>query len=91
MVLKDVDKRKTNNRIKTKKKLNSDIASRKQNMQKKWEEMYKSIEKSKSGEKEDSKLESLEEKLKHIKKLRDQDRISEQVYQDRKEKLLNRL
>jgi parvulin-like peptidyl-prolyl isomerase len=91
MVSKDVDKRKTNNRIKTKNKLNLDIDSRKQNMQKKWEEMYKSVEKSKSGEKEDSKLESLEEKLKHIKKLRDQDRVSEQEYQERKEKLLNRL
>ena len=63
----------------------------KQNMQKKWEEMYKSIEKSKSREKEDSKLKSLEEKLKHIKRLRYQDRISEQEYQERKEKLLNRL
>ena len=91
MVSKDVDKRKRNNRIKTKKKLNLDVDSRKQNMQKKWEEMYKSVEKSKSGEKEGSKLESLEEKLKHIKKLRDQDRISEQVYKERKEKLLNRL
>ena len=47
MVSKDVDKRKTNNRIKTKKKLNLDVDSRKQNMQKKWEEMYKSVEKSK--------------------------------------------
>ena len=91
MVSKDVDKRKTNNRIKTKKKLNLDVDSRKQNMQKKWEEMYKSVEKSKPGEKEDYKLKFLEEKLKHIKKLRDQDRISEQVYQERKEKLLNRL
>ena len=53
--------------------------------------MYKSVDKSKSVEKEDSKLEFLEEKLKHIKKLRDQDRVSEQEYQERKEKLLNRL
>ena len=60
-------------------------------LQKKWEAMYKSVEKSKSGAKEDSKLESLEEKLKHIKKTRDQDRISEKEYQERKEKLLNRL
>ena len=91
MVLKDADKRKTNNRIKTKKKLNLDVDSHKQNMQKKWEEMYKSVEKSQSGEKEDSKLESLEEKLIHIRKLRDQDRISKKVYQERKEKLLNSL
>jgi parvulin-like peptidyl-prolyl isomerase len=93
MVFKDVDKRKRNNRIKKKKKLYSDVDSRKQDMQKKWEEMYKSVEKSKlkTGKKEDSELGSLEEKLKHIKKLRDQDRISEQVYQDRKEKLLNRI
>jgi parvulin-like peptidyl-prolyl isomerase len=93
MVSKVVDKRKINNRIKTKKKLNLDVDSRKQNMQKKWEEMYKSVEKSKlkSGVKEDSELESLEEQLKHIKKLRDQDRVSEQEYQERKEKILNRL
>ena len=93
MVSKDVEKRTTNNRIKTKKKLNSNIDSHKQNMQKKWEEMYKSVEKSKleSEETEDSELGSLEEKLKHIMKLRDQNRISEQEYQERKEKLLNRL
>jgi parvulin-like peptidyl-prolyl isomerase len=93
MVLKDVDERKINNRIKTKKKLNLDVDSRKKNMQKKWEEMYKSIEESKlkSGEKKNSKLESLEKKLRHIKKLLDQDRISEQEYQERKEKILNLL
>jgi peptidyl-prolyl cis-trans isomerase SurA len=93
VVSKDVVQGKTNNRIKKKKKLHLDMDSRKQSMQKKWEEMYKSVEKSKlkSGEKEDSGLESLEEKLKHIKKLRDQDRVSEQEYQERKEKILNRL
>lgn len=93
MVSKDVEKRKTNNRIKTKEKLNSNVDSRKQDMQKKWEEMYKSVEKSKlkSEETENSELGSLEEKLKHIKKLRNQNRISEQEYQERKEKLLNRL
>jgi hypothetical protein len=55
--------------------------------------MYKSVEKSKlkPREKENSELELLEEQLKHIKKLRDQDRMSEQEYQERKEKLLNRL
>ena len=93
MVSKNTDKRKSNKRIKSKKKMISENSSHKQIMRKKWEEMYKSVEKSKlkSGEKEDSELESLEEKLKHIKKLRDQDRISEQEYQERKEKLLNSL
>jgi peptidyl-prolyl cis-trans isomerase SurA len=93
MVSKDVDKRKINNRIKAKKKLNLDVDSHKQNMQKKWEKMYKSVEKSKlkSLEKEGSDLESLEEQLKHIKKLRYQDRLSEQEYQERKGKILNRL
>jgi peptidyl-prolyl cis-trans isomerase SurA len=82
-----------NNRIKKKKKLSLDMDSHKQTMQKKWEEMYKSVEKSKLkyGEKEDSDFESLEAQLKHIKKLQDQDRISEQEYQERKEKILNRL
>jgi parvulin-like peptidyl-prolyl isomerase len=87
----DVERKKTSNRIKTKKKLKS--TNDQPSLQKKWEEMYKSVEKSKleSEEKEDSELESLEEKLKHIKKLRDQDRMSEQEYQERKKKLLNRL
>ncbi len=93
LVSRDTGKRKNNNSLKTKKKLSSEVDSRQQNLQKKWEEMYKSVEKSKvkSGKKEGSELESLEEKLKHIKKLRDQDRISEQEYQERKEKLLNSL
>jgi peptidyl-prolyl cis-trans isomerase SurA len=47
MISKDIDKRNTNNRIKTKKKLILDADTRKQNMQEKWEKMYKSIEKSK--------------------------------------------
>lgn len=67
--------------------------SRKQDLQKKWEQMYKSVEKSKleSGDKEDSELESLEELLKNIKKLRNQGRMSEEIYQERKKKLLNKL
>jgi parvulin-like peptidyl-prolyl isomerase len=87
----DVEKKKTNNRLKAKKKLKS--TKDQPSLQKKWEEMYKSVEKSKleSEANEDSEIESLEEKLKHIKKLRDQDRISEQEYQERKEKFLNRL
>ena len=89
----DVEKKNTNKRKKAKKKLRSKVDSQKQNLQEKWEKMYKSVEKSKleSEGKEGSELESLEDKLKHIKKLRDQDRISEQQYQERKEKLLNRL
>jgi peptidyl-prolyl cis-trans isomerase SurA len=92
-VSRETNKRKKNNSLKTKKKLSSEVDSRQKNLQKKWEEMYKSVEKSKleSEGKEDSELDSLEEKLKNIKKLRDQDRISEQQYQERKEKLLNRL
>ncbi len=93
LVSMDVEKKKTSNRIRTKKKLSSENDSRQQNLQKKWEEMYKSVEKSKlkSEDKEYSRIESLEEKLKHIKKLRDQGSMTEQEYQDRKEKLLNRL
>lgn len=76
-----------------KNKLGSGDDSRQETLQKKWEEMYKSVEKSNgdSGKHEDSKLESLEEKLIHIGKLRDQNKISEEEYQKQKEKLLNRL
>ncbi len=69
------------------KKLNSNTNIRKQTLQKKWEEMYKSVEKSKKN----LQLNSLEEKLKHIKKLRNQNTISVDEYQYRKEKLLNNL
>ncbi|MBC8286732.1 MAG: peptidylprolyl isomerase [Nitrospinae bacterium] len=90
---KDSDEKKTGRSEKVKTDLNSGAVSRQQSLQKKWEEMYRSVEKSKadSGRKEGSQLESLEDKLKHIKKLRDQNRISEQEYRERKEKLLNRL
>lgn len=76
-----------------KKKLGSGDDSKQETLQKKWEEMYKSVEKSNgdSGKHEDSELESLEEKLIHIGKLRDQNKISEEEYQKQKEKLLNRL
>jgi parvulin-like peptidyl-prolyl isomerase len=89
----DSGKNKSGNRMKEKKAVDSGADSRQQALQEKWEEMYKSVEKSKGGsvEKKESGLESLEEKLKHIKKLRDQNKISEQEYQEGKEKLLNRL
>ena len=89
----DLGKNKSGNRMKEKKAVDSGADSRQQALQEKWEEMYKSVEKSKGGsvEKKESGLESLEEKLKHIKKLRDQNKISEQEYQEGKEKLLNRL
>ena len=73
--------------IRNKNKLSSATDKRKQTLQKKWEEMYKSVEKSKKT----SELNSLEGKLKQIKKLRNQNTISEDEYQRRKEKLLKHL
>ena len=60
---------------------------------KKWEEMYRSVEKSKqnSKEKEISKFKTLKEKLKYIKKLKDENTISKGEYQRRKKKLLSHL
>ncbi len=86
-------KKKPDSEVKAKKKLSSGADSRQETLQKKWEEMYKSVEKSNggSGKYEDSELDSLEKKLKYIKKLRDQKKISEKEYQKRKEKILNRL
>ncbi len=86
-------KKKPDSELKAKKKLSSGADSRQKTLQKKWEETYKSVEKSNggSGKYEDSELASLEEKLRQIKKLRDQNKISEKEYQKRKEKLLNRL
>ena len=93
MVSRDFEIEKTNGKDKRKKKLRSKNHSRQQALQKKWEAMYKSVEKSKENSKqdEDSEFGSLEQKLKHIKQLRDQNKISEREYQKRKEKLLNRL
>ena len=93
MVSRDFEIEKTNGKDKRKKKLRSKNHSRQQALQKKWEAMYKSVEKSKeiSKQDEDSEFGSLEQKLKHIKQLRDQNKISEQEYQKRKEKVLNRL
>ena len=87
MISRDLETEKAGVSIEKTKKLSSETDTRKQTLQKKWEEMYKSVEKSKKK----SQLNSLEEKLKHIKKLRNQNTISEDEYQHRKEKLLNHL
>ena len=89
MLFSDLEEEKNDSSMMKKKKLNSGAHSQKQILQKKWEEMYKSVEKSK--EKDGSQLKSLKEQLKHIKKLRYQNTISEDEYQHRKSKLLNRL
>ena len=63
----------------------------KRKMQAKWQEMYKSIEKSK-GQKDDqinSRLSKIEQNLRKIKKLRYQDKISADEYNRRKQKLLD--
>ena len=87
MISRNLEKEKSGVSIGETKKLSSETDIRKKNLQKKWEEMYKSVEKSKNS----SQFNSLEEKLKHIKKLRNQNTISEDEYQHRKEKLLNHL
>ena len=87
MISRNLEKEKPGVSIGETKKLSSETDIRKKNLQKKWEEMYKSVEKSINN----SQFNSLEEKLKHIKKLRNQNTISEDEYQHRKEKLLNHL
>ena len=87
MISRNLEKEKSGVSIGETKKLSSETDIRKKNLQKKWEEMYKSVEKSKNN----SQFNSLEEKLKLIKKLRNQNTISEDEYQHRKEKLLNHL
>ena len=79
--------------IKSRKKIQTESSSRQQSLQKKWEQMYKSVEKSKENSKKnkDSGMDSLEKKLKYLKKLRDRNKISEEEYQKRKENLLNSL
>ena len=96
LVSRGSDKKKTNGEGKAKKALSAGSDSQQSALQQKWEKMYKSVEKpaqpkGDSGKYENSELESLEKKLRDIKKLRDQNRISEQEYQKRKENLLNRL
>jgi len=62
-------------------------------MQDKWEEMYKSVEKSKqiNRSQEVSPLQSLEQKLERIKELRYDEKITEAEYQKRKQRLLDSL
>ena len=93
LVSRGIEKEKRGPKLKRKVKSGPETDSRQQALQKTWEEMYKSVEKSKENSKTDENPEygSLEQKLKHIKQLRDQNRISEQEYQKRKGKLLNRL
>jgi peptidyl-prolyl cis-trans isomerase SurA len=71
----------------------SKINIKKRRLQDKWEEMYKSIEKSKQNKNEQngSPFQSLEQKLQRIKELRSDEMITEAEYQRRKEKLLNNL
>lgn len=68
-------------------------SDKKRQMQDKWEEMYKSVEKSKNRgtDQISSPLDSMEQKLKAIKKLRSQNKISEAEYQRRKQKVLDGL
>jgi hypothetical protein len=62
-------------------------------MQDKWEEMYRSVEKSKQQKpsQKGSPLQSLEQKLQRIKELRSDEKITEAEYQKRKQKLLDSL
>jgi peptidyl-prolyl cis-trans isomerase SurA len=85
--------KKDNNAPARKRKLKSSVDSSKRDLQKTWEEMYKSVEKSKRDSQldDDSQEDSLEQKLKHIKNLRNQKRISEKEYQKRKGRLLKNL
>lgn len=68
-------------------------SEKKQQMQDKWEEMYKSVEKSKNQNPDQnySKLQTMEQKLKEVKRLRSQKKISEAEYQRRKQELLDDL
>ncbi len=83
----------TNSNDSSKKKRLSRNSTKKRRMQDKWEEMYKSVEKSKqsSRSQSDSPLQSLEQKLQRIKELRSDEKITEAEYQKRKQKLLDSL
>jgi peptidyl-prolyl cis-trans isomerase SurA len=80
------------NVLSQKKRLSRNNTKKKQ-MQDKWEEMYKSIEKSKQSESNQNGLpfQSLEQKLQQIKELRSDEMITEAEYQRRKQKLLKSL
>jgi peptidyl-prolyl cis-trans isomerase SurA len=77
----------------SKKKRLSRNSTKKRKMQDKWEEMYKSVEKSKQPNRSQSgsPLQSLEQKLQRIKELRSDEKITEAEYQKRKQKLLDSL
>jgi peptidyl-prolyl cis-trans isomerase SurA len=76
-----------------KKKRLSRNSAEKRRMQDKWEEMYKSVEKSKQPNRsqDGSPLQSLEQKLQRIKELRSDEKITDAEYQKRKQKLLDSL
>jgi peptidyl-prolyl cis-trans isomerase SurA len=74
-------------------KSRSKVDSKKEDLQKKWIEMYKSVGKSRNSSKteKDSEPESMEQQLKHVEQLRKQEKISKQEYQKRKEMILQGL
>jgi peptidyl-prolyl cis-trans isomerase SurA len=80
------------NGLSQKKRVSRD-GTKKRRMQDKWEEMYKSVEKSKQTNRrqDGSPLQSLEQKLERIKELRSDEKITETEYQRRKHKLLDSL
>ena len=80
------------NSLSQKKRLSRNNTKKRQ-MQDKWEEMYKSVEKSKQtkSEQNGSLFHSLEQRLQQIKELRSDEKITETEYQRRKKKLLNNL
>ena len=77
----------------SRKKRISRNSAKKSRMQDKWEEMYRSVEKSKQQKpsQNGSPLQSLERKLQRIKELRSDEKITEAEYQKRKQKLMDRL
>jgi peptidyl-prolyl cis-trans isomerase SurA len=77
----------------SKKKRLSRNSAKKRRMQDKWEEMYKSVEKAKQQDhsQNGSPLQSLEQKMQRIKELRSDEKITEDEYQKRKQKLLDSL
>ena len=77
----------------SRKKRISRNSTKKSRMQDKWEEMYRSVEKSKQQKpsQNGSPLQSLERKLQRIKELRSDEKITEAEYQKRKQKLLDSL
>jgi peptidyl-prolyl cis-trans isomerase SurA len=87
----DADSIKSNG-LPQKKRLSRNNAKKRQ-MQDKWEEMYKSVEKSKQNKSDQngSTFQTLEQKLRRIKELRSDKMITEAEYQRRKKKLLNSL